>query len=64
MADVLHIVAFLVIFLSIVQSTIVLYLSNSGKLRLARRLDWWNLLLLGGAYLIISVWIVLCWGKG
>lgn len=64
MADMLHIVAFWFIFLSLAESTLGLYLANSGRLRLARRLDWGSFLLLGGAYIGLSVWVVLCWGRG
>ena len=63
MADVLHIVAFFFIFLSIAESTVALHFFNSGKLRLARRLDWCSLLLLGGVYTGLSVWVVIRWGQ-
>lgn len=62
MADVLHILAFVFIFLSIAESTAAWHLFQSGidsRIRLSRRLDLWSLLVLGGSYVGLSMWTVL-----
>jgi hypothetical protein len=62
MADLLHIVAFVFIFLSMAQSTIALHLANVGKMSIARWFDFASVFGLGGAYVGLSVWVVARWG--
>lgn len=65
MADLLHILAFVFIFLSLAESTAAMHLFYSGserKIRLARRIDWWSVIVLGGTYAGMSAWAVFRYG--
>jgi hypothetical protein len=64
MADLLHIIAFLFIFLSIAESAVAMHLFKSRNVRRARRLDLVSVLLFGGAYIGLSAWAVMQWGCG
>ena len=55
------------IFLSIAESVLSTHLYLRGdvdRMRLARRLDIGSVLLLGGIYAALSIWIIAYWGHG
>ena len=57
-ADILHIIAFIVIFVSLVESTISLRLTQSGRRASARRLDSTSILVIAVVFTGLNYWVI------